>query len=203
MSVTAAASAATTSTSTATSTSKSNMVSKDDFLKILVAQLQNQNPLDPMKPEDFLSQLSQLSQVEQLNNISSTLDSMSKSISSSQWVSAIGKRVNATSNVLSKGDQVTFLPSADYDTITLSVKDLSTGDVTTKKFYKGDDLTYTNTGDSNVQIAINAVKDNQTVDCNVLVLKVVKGITTTDTGTYLVFGNDETIDASSVKVIKE
>jgi flagellar basal-body rod modification protein FlgD len=43
---------------------------KDDFLKLLVGQLQHQNPLDPMKDQDFMGQMAQFSMLEQVSNLS-------------------------------------------------------------------------------------------------------------------------------------
>jgi flagellar basal-body rod modification protein FlgD len=42
---------------------------KDDFLKLLVGQLQHQNPLDPIKDEDFMGQMAQFSTLEQITNM--------------------------------------------------------------------------------------------------------------------------------------
>ena len=50
--------------------------SKDVFLRLLVAQIQNQDPLNPMDPTQFVSQLSQFSATEQLLEIRQTLDSI-------------------------------------------------------------------------------------------------------------------------------
>ena len=49
---------------------------RDMFLKLLVAQIQNQDPLNPMDPTQFVSQLSQFSSVEQLLEIRRTLESI-------------------------------------------------------------------------------------------------------------------------------
>ena len=46
------------------------------FLNLLTTQLQNQDPLDPMKNEDFIAQLAQFSSLEELMGISSALDSV-------------------------------------------------------------------------------------------------------------------------------
>jgi flagellar basal-body rod modification protein FlgD len=50
------------------------IVNKDDFLLLLVAQIKNQNPLNPADGVEFLAQLAQFSQLEQLINIRTQLD---------------------------------------------------------------------------------------------------------------------------------
>ena len=53
-----------------------NDANRDMFLKLLVAQIQNQDPLNPMDPTQFVSQLSQFSSMEQLLEIRQTLESI-------------------------------------------------------------------------------------------------------------------------------
>ena len=65
-------SAATTST-TLQSTSKAEQ-QKSQFLKLLVAQLKGQNPLDPKDGTEFISQLAQFSSLEELINIRTALE---------------------------------------------------------------------------------------------------------------------------------
>ncbi|SDJ01790.1 flagellar hook assembly protein FlgD [Salimicrobium halophilum] len=50
----------------------SSSLGKDDFLKILMTQMQNQSPLDPMKDKDFVAQMAQFTQLEQMTNMSSS-----------------------------------------------------------------------------------------------------------------------------------
>lgn len=52
------------------------LANKDVFLKLLVAQVQNQNPLNPSDPVQFLSQLTQFSNLEQTLAMRQNLDSI-------------------------------------------------------------------------------------------------------------------------------
>jgi flagellar basal-body rod modification protein FlgD len=51
-------------------------VSKNEFLQLLVAQLKNQNPLEPVKNENFLAQLATFSSLEQLVAIKKGIDTL-------------------------------------------------------------------------------------------------------------------------------
>ncbi len=52
----------------------SSAVNKDEFLKLFVAQLKNQSPLDPLKGHEFIAQLAQFSTVEQLTSLNTTFE---------------------------------------------------------------------------------------------------------------------------------
>lgn len=62
----------------------------NDFLTLMTAQLQNQDPLNPTDANQFLSQLSELSTVEGISQLNTNLSSLSSSMLSSQAVSSAG-----------------------------------------------------------------------------------------------------------------
>ncbi|MEO7720259.1 MAG: flagellar hook capping FlgD N-terminal domain-containing protein [Capsulimonas sp.] len=72
--------------------------SKTQFLKLLVTQLQNQDPLDPTDQKEMLAQLAQFSSLEQMQNLNSTLTSSSQLQQLGQGSSLIGKTVTTTTD---------------------------------------------------------------------------------------------------------
>ena len=66
---------------------------KDDFLKLLVTQLQHQDPLNPTDNSQFMAQMAQFSTLEQITNLGEELKRLSFSGQVSQGVSLIGRAV--------------------------------------------------------------------------------------------------------------
>ena len=78
-----------------------DQLGKDDFLKILVAQLSNQDPMKPMQDTEFIGQMAQFSSLEQMTNMNGTMSKVLDSqlqTSMTDYADLIGKSVKWTEN---------------------------------------------------------------------------------------------------------
>lgn len=131
----------TTGTAGADAMKKSTGMNKDDFLRLFVTQLQNQDPLNPQDGTQFIGQLAQLTQVEQAYNANSNLQSLlnqgngNMAMSS---VSLIGKEVQAPGSQVALTAAglapVNFNLAQAANEVTVTVKD---GNGVTIKTIKG------------------------------------------------------------------
>ncbi|TVP45377.1 MAG: hypothetical protein EA350_09310 [Gemmatimonadales bacterium] len=78
---------------------------RDEFLQLLVAQLRNQDPLEPMKGEEFAAQLAQFAQVEQLTSLNAHAEAqleatylLATAQNNSAALNAIGREILAAGN---------------------------------------------------------------------------------------------------------
>ena len=85
-----------------TNQTKQSDLGKDEFLKLLMAQLKHQDPLDPMDDKQFISQMATFSQLEQSINMSETMKVLTNQQSQSNFL--------AYSNLINK--EITY---AVYD----------------------------------------------------------------------------------------
>ncbi|PIE59710.1 MAG: flagellar hook capping protein [Desulfobulbus propionicus] len=92
-------------TTTSTTAESGNTLGMDEFLTLLVAQLQYQDPLNPSDPTEFTSQLAQYSELEQLFNLNDAMDELTTAQNTSQQISSlslIGK------DILVEGDSFSY-----------------------------------------------------------------------------------------------
>ena len=97
-------------TNSSASETKSNELGRDAFLELMVAQLNNQNPLEPTDNQAFVAQLAQFSTVEGLDKLNTSVESISSAFTSAsalQASSLVGQSVivegNETGLLLSGG----------------------------------------------------------------------------------------------------
>lgn len=77
-------------------TGKSKELGKNEFLELLVAQLNNQNPLEPQENGEFIAQLAQFSQVEGVEKLNTRMEALLSGYQSSQALQAsslVGRKV--------------------------------------------------------------------------------------------------------------
>ena len=130
---------ATTNTAAADAAMKqSTGMDKDDFLKLFVTQLQNQDPLNPQDSSQFISQLAQITQVEQAYNTNTNLQSLLNQGGNSMTVAAvslIGKQVQAPGSQVSlqsgSPSNINFSLAGAASQVTVAVQDASGATVKT------------------------------------------------------------------------
>jgi flagellar basal-body rod modification protein FlgD len=95
-----------TDTSNATTGATDRLASdKETFLKLLVAQLTNQDPLNPTEDKEFITQLAQFTSLEQLQSINTGVGTLNTTMYQTQMLSAatyIGKSIVASGNQITK-----------------------------------------------------------------------------------------------------
>ncbi len=76
--------------------SQNSALGKDDFLKLLVSQLQHQDPLEPANDTEFIGQMAQFSALEQESNTAESTSTMADQLSKAGALGLIGKTVTYT-----------------------------------------------------------------------------------------------------------
>jgi flagellar basal-body rod modification protein FlgD len=84
---------------------------KDDYLRLFVTKLANQDPLNPMEDEAFIAQLAQFSQLEQLKNMNDNLKEstswsllLSQTINNTMATSLLGRTVRVDTSTVALGE---------------------------------------------------------------------------------------------------
>ncbi|MFH1265418.1 MAG: flagellar hook capping FlgD N-terminal domain-containing protein [Planctomycetota bacterium] len=107
-------------------------VDLDDFLKLFIAELQNQDPLNPMGNNEMLQQLSQIREIESNDRLTETLESVLLGQSLTTASSLIGRSIVAMAEdgatVTGRVDRVSIvdgMPKLNVDGQVLDLKNVS------------------------------------------------------------------------------
>ncbi|HTR01506.1 MAG TPA: flagellar hook capping FlgD N-terminal domain-containing protein, partial [Candidatus Acidoferrum sp.] len=90
------------STTTAAAPNPNKALGADDFMKLLVTQMNNQDPSNPQDNTAFLAQLAQFTMVNGVNKLGTSMDSMTATMTNSQAMQAanlVGHDVLSSSNI--------------------------------------------------------------------------------------------------------
>lgn len=189
---------------------KAPVLGKDDFLHLLVTQLQNQDPLNPTDHTEFTAQLAQFSSLEQLNNVNDNLEELQNyqaSTNNSQAVSLLGKEITTNGNFLQlvEGEPIDcdFSLARDAAKVVMSIYD-STGkfvkEVTEKNRpagrqtldWDGTDESGNLAKDGNYTFKIQAVDaDKQTVKATTFFTGTVDKVTFENNTPFLISGDQK------------
>ena len=205
--------------STNTSTTKSAAEEQQDrFLTLLVTQLKNQDPLNPMDNAQMTSQMAQMSTVSGIEKLNSTLNSLVDDIGASQSMQAasmIGK------GVLVPGKNLTLSNGAAYaginlasgaDQVTLKIMDSSGNVIQTEKLGAHDAGVFniawdgvladgSKAADGNYTFSVEAVQGGNKVTATALQIGTVSALVRSSNGFLLDLGSLGTVDFSEVQQI--
>ena len=187
-----------------------NVLDKDAFLKLLVTQLQHQDPLNPLDSTEFTAQLAQFSSLEQLGNINDGvigLQLIETASNNSQAVNLIGKTVKAYGNSIhltdGVSDDIQFELEADAEAVFVNIYDsdgnnvktietgaLSAGEQTLE--WDGTDQDGNDVADGAYTFEVSAVDaDDNMVDATAFISGTVTSVTFIDSIPCLLVGNKE------------
>jgi flagellar basal-body rod modification protein FlgD len=199
-------------------TTSTSALGKDDFLKLLVTQLSNQDPLDPQSNEEFVAQLAQFSSLEQMQNINSTLETnsiLTQSVNNALSAGLIGKEVRAVGDSLEVGETgsmtvpinlaanadvtITIKNSAGETVRILTAEDLKSG--TNEVAWDGLNTSGERVDPGTYTYAVSAVgADGAAVTANTYITGVVTGVKFVNGNAVLLIGDREVSLSAVVQI---
>lgn len=106
-------------------TGSGQSLGQNQFLQLLMTQLQNQDPMSPMDNTQFIAQMAQFSSLEQMTNLVSATQAMNANNEVAQSVSLIGHNVTYTNADGSTGSGVVSEVDVSSGNVQLKVGDTS------------------------------------------------------------------------------
>ena len=208
-------------TGTSSSTSANSAVnsmdpeeSQDRFLKLLVAQLNNQDPMNPMDNAQMTSQLAQINTVSGIQELNKTVSSLLGQFSTMQTLQGsalVGHDVLVEGSTLTK-DGNTGRGALDLSeaasTVTVEVVNASGAVVDTLKLgpreagrhtFESDLSKYSSSGELSFQVS--ATKGTKSVATTPLVRDKVTGVSSGANGMVIDLASHKTVNYSSVKAV--
>ncbi len=188
--------ATTYSSETLRSTPKKEL-GKDDFLHLLTLQLSSQDPLNPMKNEEFIAQLAQFTSLEQLQLVNQNIQSQTmymQSLNNGFATSLINKKIRVDADgTIGNGETLELTPQRAAD-ITVQVYDSNGTKVADENLgLQSESFKWTwNKGIDGQKYTYKIVAqgtDNTAIDVSQSLLAVVQGIKFTQNGVMLTLAN--------------
>jgi flagellar basal-body rod modification protein FlgD len=202
-------------TSTATS---STQEAQDRFMKLLVTQMKNQDPLNPLDNAQVTSQLAQLSTVTGIDKLNTTVESLITNVQSSQTLQAtnmIGHNVlvSGSSTTLSNGSSLFGIElPASASSVTVTIRDSAGNAVRTMGLGAVEAGTYplqwdgkndqgVAAADGTYKFEVSAKSSGQAIAATTLSMAQVAGVSNSTQGVQLKLSDATSIGLSDIKQI--
>jgi flagellar basal-body rod modification protein FlgD len=199
---------------------------KEEFLRLLLTQLQNQDPLDPMDNQQMIAQLAQFSTLEQMENMNEALGNglemdllLGQVLNNTLSTTLIGKTVRAESSVFHLSDQepipLAYELQTNAEEVSASIYDRDGNLVATVEDLDGDGGRHTFSWDgkdingdrvaAGTYIFQISATDGEglALQATELLVGVVDGVRYTDGNASLVLGSTEIMMSDVVEVFEE
>jgi flagellar basal-body rod modification protein FlgD len=200
---------------TATTSKTSSDEIRDQFLTLLISQMKNQDPLNPMDNAEVTSQMAQLSTVTGINDLNNTVESIIGNVQTGQYYQAtnmIGHGVLVPGNSLTLNEGTAYFGvnvPVGADKLTITVKDASGNQVkqiTLSDVEAGvlplswDGVTDSGTSstDGSYKFEVSATVGNSTVDATALSYAQVVSVSNTSSGVKLNLSNLDSVGTSDI-----
>jgi flagellar basal-body rod modification protein FlgD len=199
-------------------TKNSTKETQDRFLSLLVAQMKNQDPLNPLDNAQVTSQLAQLSTVQGIENMNTSLQALASSLGVNQMSQAanlIGRAVLVPGNTVSPvqmEDVIGFELSRPADKVTVDIHDAAGGVVRSLDLGPQEDgvnvLAWDGLTSSGAaapagqySFTINAVQGGQSVSSTALNLGAVNSVSQNDQGVQLNLAGNKSVGYAEIRQI--
>lgn len=219
MSTVSSTSSSSSSTDSASTTHKTTL-DQSDFISILLAQLQYQDPNNPMDDKEMAAQLTQFSSLEALTNINEGIQSLVEASSDKSLLAGsnyLGKSIKSTGYNLtvddgtastlyySLGEAVSNITANVYDSTGDLISSVSLGSKGVGEYsyvWDGKDIQGNTVSDGTYGIILRAENSaGDTVMVQSQISGVVTGVKTADGSVYLELSDGRTVDLSNVTEI--
>lgn len=201
-----------------------SVMGKDDFMKLMIEQLKNQDPLNPTESQEFAAQLAQFTSLEQLSNLNSymkeSIDAnylLTQSINNTLTANLIGKDVKFEGNKLTNTGSNTanfgYTLPANANDVTVNIYNSAGKLVKTMEHQpstQGDhklswDFTDNNgeklsDGDYKVEVVVET-EDESTMNASIFQYGSISGIRFTENGTKILIDGVEYLLSDVLEII--
>jgi flagellar basal-body rod modification protein FlgD len=200
-----------------TTAEEATSLTSEDFLTLLVTELQYQDPTEPMDNVEMVNQLTQYSQLDELTSLNEKLESFSDTVDAMSAVSGLdylGMEIEASGYTITKsGDDIsTIYYTLEEDAATLTVNvynsdgnivDTATATEVEAGVYAftwdGNDYTGEEADDGTYSVLFSAEdSDGSSFDVSTTTTGTVTGVSTTDDGVILTLSDGRTVNMVDV-----